>query len=197
MDPYVWAVDLDPAAAGESELALLSAVERRRFDESALTPGARFLAGRALLRRLAGEQLGLAPHEVPLAAVCPDCGGPHGRPVVEGSELRVSLAHSAVGVVAVAAWGRDIGVDIEPLAATARSSPAIREVAGGRGLAHWTRVEAVLKADGRGLRVDPRAVQIAPRGGRLEARIADRPTRYLLDEPDLAATLQVSVAIAR
>ena len=196
VDPFVWAIQLSPQLGDDAGLATLSPTERRRFDGT--PPGTRdsFLAGRVLLRRLVATQLGIEPDQVPLTAVCPDCGGPHGRPVVEGSELRVSLARCDVGVVAVAAWGRELGVDVEPTADAERSELAIRSVAGGEGLAHWTRVEATLKADGRGLRVDPREVRITGSGAELEARVADRPTRYRILEPALHPELQVSVAIA-
>jgi len=148
--------------------------------------------GRALLRRLAAEQLGVAPEEVPLEQRCPDCGGPHGRPAIRGSGLHVSLSRCPGGAVAVAVWGRAIGVDVEPRELPAARLDAIRTVAGGEGVAHWTRVEAVLKADGRGLRVDPRAVRI--RGGL--ATIADEPARYRLLEPDIRPDLHVTVALA-
>ncbi|PZQ91913.1 MAG: 4-phosphopantetheinyl transferase [Leifsonia xyli] len=171
------------------------------IEEAPADPAERMLAGRMLLRRLAGEQLGLAPELVPLEARCPDCGGPHGRPVVTGSELRVSLSRCAAGIVAVAVWGRDIGVDVEARADEAGRLAAIREVAGGGGLAHWTRVEAVLKADGRGLRVDPRTVGIVADGdGILTATVADTGRRYRILEPaldpHLAPVLQLSIALA-
>lgn len=146
---------------------------------------------RAVLRRLAAGQLGVAADDVPLVQRCPDCGGAHGAPAVEGSELRVSAARCAAGVVAVAARARAIGVDVELLAQPPELLAAIREIAGGEGVAHWTRVEAVLKADGRGLRVDPRAVRIAGD----EATIEGGAARYLLVEPDVAPALQVTVAL--
>jgi 4'-phosphopantetheinyl transferase len=149
------------------------------------------VAGRALLRGLAAAQLGVAPEDVPLVQRCPDCGGPHGRPVVEGSDLHVSLSRCALGTVAVAAWGRAIGVDVEPRELPPERLDAIRSVAGGDGVAHWTAVEAVLKADGRGLRVDPRRVRVD--GG--VAWIEGEPARYALVEPDLAPELQVTVAL--
>ena len=158
------------------------------FDRDASAPD----AGRALLRRLAAEQLGVAPEDVPLTQRCPDCGGPHGRPEIADSELRVSLARCALGAVAVAAWGADIGVDVEPSAQTPARLAAIEEVAGGTGVARWTRVEAVLKADGRGLRIDPRRVRIE---GDI-ATIAGEPARYRIVEPFVDTPLQVSVAFA-
>jgi 4'-phosphopantetheinyl transferase len=149
-------------------------------------------AGRLLLRELAASELGIAPDDVPLVQRCPDCGGPHGRPVIEGSDLQVSLSRCALGAVAVAAWGRAIGVDIEPRELPAEQRLAIRTVAGGEGVGHWTAVEAVLKADGRGLRVDPSRVRVE---GAI-AWIEDETARYELDEPEAAPGVRVTVATA-
>ena len=54
----------------------------------------------------------------------------------------------------------------------------------------WVRAEAVLKADGRGLRVDPGAVVVR---GAL-ARIGDEPTPYRIVDRRIAGCL-VSVAV--
>ena len=117
-----------------------------------------FIQGRMLLRTLAGELLGLDPVAVPLSATCPDCGRPHGQPRISG--LTVSLARCATAIVAVAALEGSVGVDVEPLDGTRERDAAIADVAGGGGIRHWTSVEAALKADGRGLRVDPRNVVV-------------------------------------
>lgn len=76
----------------------------------------------------------------PTTRLCPHCASTaHGRPrTADGVPL--SLAY-ADGVVLVArSQGSPIGVDVE---------------AGGPELLAWTRVEAVLKAQGTGLRRDP------------------------------------------
>ena len=84
--------------------------------------------------------------------LCPDCGGDHGMPVVAEQGRWVSLSRAG-GLVAVAfSTAGPVGVDLESRDAVARH-PA-------QGLRHpdateWTAKEAVLKADGRGLRVDP------------------------------------------
>jgi 4'-phosphopantetheinyl transferase len=62
-----------------------------------------------------------------------------------------------------------VGIDAEPLAGDPSRFAAIREVCGRsaadvadgvEALRLWTTIEAVLKADGRGLDVDPRRVSV-------------------------------------
>ncbi|MFF2654903.1 4'-phosphopantetheinyl transferase family protein [Streptomyces sp. NPDC058045] len=65
------------------------------------------------LRMLLGGYLGVAPGELVLErAVCPCCGGPHGRPVVRGTEVQFSLSHTrGLGLLAFA--DRPVRVDVE------------------------------------------------------------------------------------
>lgn len=181
-----WARTLDDRAEA---LAVLSPAERARYDGA---PSDSFLLGRLLLRHLAAELIGVGPAEVDLVAVCPDCGGPHGKPQLIGSSLHLSLSHSAVAVVAAASWDGPVGVDVEALDPSAAALAAIGTVAGEESLERWTRVEAVLKADGRGLRVDPASVSFD--GG--TASIAGSGARYRVSEVQLAPDVRVSVAVA-
>lgn len=178
-------------------LTLLSDEERARFGTDPRPE--RFLTGRMLLRELASGVTGTPLESITIAARCPDCGRQHGRPAIEGSELFVSLSHSHELTVAALIDGTPIGVDIERRAASTERLAAIREVAGGAAdgngdggddVRHWTRVEAVLKADGRGLRVDPRAVAIDGDEATLDG------VRYALTElRDRANTISVATAI--
>lgn len=149
-----------------------------------------------ILRGLAGELTGTAPADLDLVAVCPDCGGPHGRPVVVGSPLQVSLTHGAGVVVAAASWDAAIGIDLEPPTDSPAVLGAIGAMTGTASVAHWSRVEAVLKADGRGLRVDPSRVTIGTVEGRLEGRVDDTAARYDVSDVELAPGIRVSVAVA-
>lgn len=104
---------------------------------------------------------------------CPHCGAAdHGRPaaVADGHDLGVSLSRTT-GVLALAVGpGPDlIGVDVERPSRVAAAeldafTPGERERAARSGSAAvhrtacWAVKEAVLKRDGRGLRVDPTAV---------------------------------------
>lgn len=104
---------------------------------------------------------------------CPHCGAAdHGRPaaVADGHDLGVSLSRTT-GVLALAVGpGPDmIGVDVERPSRVAAAgldafTPGERERAARSGSAAvhrtacWAVKEAVLKRDGRGLRVDPTEV---------------------------------------
>lgn len=153
-----------------------------------------FLAGRSLLRSLAAELTGMREDDVRIVAICRECGGPHGRPFIEGSALQVGLSHCRTATVAVASWKAPVGVDVEDLPGTPAAVEAIGTLTGTAELRHWTRIEAVLKADGRGLRVDPARVAIHDLGSRVEADVAGSPVRYRLRQPQLDAGLVVSVA---
>jgi 4'-phosphopantetheinyl transferase len=156
---------LDPAQRLRA-LDVLSPAEAERFRRA---PHDGFLLGRLLLHELADElaseltgqltgeltgeltdRLTDRPTGAPVAitAVCAQCGEEHGRPVAAG--LWLSVAH-AEDLVVVAAAATPVGVDVEPVDA---------DIPGeyGGNVHSWTRLEAVLKADGRGIVVDPRDV---------------------------------------
>jgi 4'-phosphopantetheinyl transferase len=175
---------------------------------------------RALVAELVAQLAGVAsdhidPATVRIEARCPDCGGAHGRPVVMAPEaarrIHVSLSHVGDIVVGVASVDRTIGVDAEPTGALADPERAhrIRELIGldvdpgadVDALLRWTAVEAVLKADGRGLRVDPRTVvlepaPLEPADGAWHAAVPGDPRRYTVTEVPVEG-LRVSVARER
>ena len=73
-----------------------------------------FLAAHLLVRICAARVLGVGAGEVTIVQRCATCGGPHGRPAVEGSpEVGVSLAHSRGVVAAAAGTVMPVGVDVE------------------------------------------------------------------------------------
>lgn len=182
--------------ARSQALELISPAERERHDGTPEHRRTSFLAGRLILRRLAAELLGIEPASVELVAVCPDCGGAHGRPVLTDSTLQLSLSHSRDAVVAAASWDAPVGVDIESLDQSAAAVSAIASLTGEASLLRWTRIEAILKADGRGLRVDPGQVSIAEVDDHLEGRVSGESTRYRLSEVELQPDLRVSLAVA-
>lgn len=125
-------------------ITLLSAAgradERRdgvRIAWSADLPAGPRATGRALLRELGADDV---------TAVCPSCGGAHGRPRTSAGQA--SIAH-ADGLTLVALGEHPLGVDLERSDARTPGTTAQR----------WTEIEAVLKADGRGLAVAPERIR--------------------------------------
>jgi len=91
---------------------------------------------------------------------CEVCGGVDHGPL-RSDDAAISVAYAPGVVVAAAAHARAIGIDVERDAGAlpgldALFAPSPPPDAGG-----WTAIEAALKADGRGLRVDPATVVVA------------------------------------
>jgi 4'-phosphopantetheinyl transferase len=140
--------------------------------------------GHDLLRATVADVAGVAPVSVALHQVCHRCGGPHGRPRVDVDGRpgpSVSLTHSGE-VAAVAVAGVPVGIDLEPIERVGADIEAVllspREQRAWSVVAPtdrpqallrtWVRKEALLKATGEGLAIDPRLVELGPPG--------DRPT---------------------
>lgn len=141
----------------------------------------RSLLGRALLRHLLAQRLGLPPAQVPLAA------GPHGKPqlaAAPGADAvwHFNVAHSGDHVLA-AVGPHPVGVDVELCPATVDLA-LLREVTGDTGrqltgrndeqsfCTEWVRREAALKARGLGLLLDPGRLRFAPPGPDWQAVLA-------------------------
>ena len=154
-------------------LELLSPIESERYRR---TRSDGFLLGRMLLRELITERTGAAAL---LSAACDECGEEHGRPVSTG--LFVSISHAGELVV-VAAAESAVGVDVERVDADVPPEFA-------RDAAAWTRIEAVLKAAGHGLRRDPGEVVVAGAAASLDG------VDYVLNE--VAADPEYVIAVAR
>lgn len=191
---------------------LLTPAERARWGAIAL-PDARdrFLLGRLLLRQGAAELSGVPVDRVVVRSECPRCGGPHGRPIIDGdgvAALQASLSSTSGLVVAAflpARHGRAVGVDVEAIAGSPDRAAAIDDLvprarpsasAPLAALRRWTRAEAVLKADGRALRVDPSCVVVRRVGRRLVASVDDDPTSYLVVDRRIGRRAILSVAVA-
>jgi 4'-phosphopantetheinyl transferase len=102
---------------------------------------------------------------------------PHGKPVLSGSRLRFNLAHSGEVALVAVTRDRDVGVDVERLrpnadrwalvdhALTARERHQLQRVAPTRRahafLSMWARKEALLKAAGVGLGIEPDRIELA------------------------------------
>ena len=171
--------DVDSAAVAASARRLSSEEKARAASIPREMERVRFQVGRLLLRALAGQVLGVEPTRLSVTARCPDCGGPHGAPVLVGGPAGAAVNVSYSGAIVAVAVSADVpvGVDVEtPVARSRELAELAVSDAGGGGTAvdplrQWTRVEAVLKADGRGLRLDHSAVSFQRRGIQLAASV--------------------------
>ena len=159
----VWYVDLDVSADalscfrhGLSEDEVAKA-ERFHWHRDR----ARYIVGRAALRRVLADRLGCLPAAIRFSY------GSNGKPMLEGGRgyVEFNLAHSGGDAVIALADGAAVGVDIEllrpiadveSLARLVFSDVELRELAlaldpGLAFLNGWTRKEAYVKALGLGL----------------------------------------------
>jgi phosphopantetheinyl transferase len=174
----------DPFVIG-STAGLLDARERTRADTFVRAPDRlRFIAQHALVRCLVTELTGDDPDRLDLGSRCPVCGGAdHGRPVLlTDPSVQLSASRSGQRVVAAVTRGEaPIGIDVEPVVATASAGVAFDAVAltpGERAwvldrpeperalarTATWVRKEAVLKRAGTGLTMSPAEFDVAASG---------------------------------
>ena len=170
-----------PLNAHVSPVDWLDESERGRFDAlRQVQDRSAFLTSRMLLMVLVGRLAGTPRDLVRLSYHCARCGRSHGRPVVVAPQAavgwQVSLSHTGGHVMVAATDAGPVGVDVERSAATGfegfdsvaltcaerteveRCAPAARARARA---VYWARKEAVLKATGQGLAVDPAAVEVS------------------------------------
>lgn len=181
-DCHVWVADAVRVPA-PSLLEWLDARERARHDAFVRDADrALYLTAHALLRQLVAAQLGVGPREVRFTQECRHCDRqePHGKPGVAGSPLEVSLSHSGERVAVAVSQAGPVGVDIEEVGAEAKVadlSPVVLTAAEraelerlpvgerSRGfIRYWARKEAVLKATGDGLAVEPALLTVSAPG---------------------------------
>ena len=152
----------------------------------------RFLVGCALAKAVAARYTRQSAAYVRLDRTCSECGAPHGKPRVVGTDLELSVSHSGDLIAVAASKGAPLGVDVERDEGR-RDSDGLARFILGEGerpqeagaveprvfLRAWTRKEAVTKATGDGLRVP--FTQVVVSG-------ADEPPRVVAwpypDSPD-------------
>ena len=163
--------------ADSSQVALRTAALDalgQRETLAARRPGdpARFITSRMLIADLLAELAPAGDHE--LSTVCVFCGELHGAVRALHVPIALSVSYAGTYVVVAAVHhsvAARIGVDVEQ---TDRPDEPLDELAplfapapppSARG---WTRIEAVIKADGRG-------AQLAPHDVRIEGDVASVP----------------------
>jgi 4'-phosphopantetheinyl transferase len=160
-----WAtLDLEPSDLSRLCSALAPDESARASRYRSSQDRDRFVAARGLLRQILGAHLHTSPGSVRLAYSA------RGKPHLDyPSDLRFSLSHAGSHLVVAVAWSRQLGVDVEPepsenlvseLADVVLSPPerdaldrtvqTERPAWFGR---MWTRKEAFVKADGRGMEI--------------------------------------------
>jgi 4'-phosphopantetheinyl transferase len=207
-EAHVWCV---PVADGVSErwVESLSSDEREtmqrfRHDRDAV----RYATGRAALRILLGRYLESSARAIVFDRTCRYCGASHGKPRVDNRrDLDFNLSSSDQIVLIAVAAGCVVGVDVETtsrIEATAMAALVLApsesrtfDNVGARAfdlVQTWCCKEAVLKATGHGLGIDPRSIVVAPEDERF--RVVDAPADHaeLLDFAILRLALRSGYA---
>ena len=195
-------------------IQLLDAGERRRADALRnLQAHRRFVTAHAMLRVLVGQRVDLDPRSLTFTSV-----GAFGKPelVHRPHRVHVNLASAGERVVCAVTESGPVGVDVESHSVIAEANrsgdldrimltPAERRVLAGWGdhgqvgaLARWwVRKEAVLKASGEGLTIDPAALQMSsPDEAPQLLRWQGRPVPALwMSDLDVGAGYEAAVAV--
>lgn len=177
---HLWRVCLSDLEEKISGLRLLLSEEEKargdRFIRS--VDGVRFMVGRAVLRLILAQYLGLKPGEIAISTG--EFGKPYVSKALNINDLAFNLSHSGDVCLMAVSYGAEIGVDVEKL----RDDVAVEDLAtryfsaeevaelqalpnGLRRLGFflcWTRKEAYVKARALGLQIplDRFSVSLTP-----------------------------------
>jgi 4'-phosphopantetheinyl transferase len=170
----VWWFDIREVTPGPADLADLDPRETARAAAFVFPADRhRYQVAHVMLRRVLAGSLGAEPGRLAFARRrCPACGGPSGKPVLDGlppgesagGGLSFSLAHSGDAVAIAVARG-PVGIDVERAATgcvcslapamhpeDAALAQALREPERHAAIIRWwVRMEAVLKCAGTGI----------------------------------------------
>jgi 4'-phosphopantetheinyl transferase len=176
MTVELWYVDLDDLARRPDLLSAVTAGDREmagRLRTDVLR--GRFLGRRAATRHVLGLRLGLTASELEIVRRCWRCGSSdHGRPSLIDAPCDFSVSASG-GTAVIAVADHRVGVDLEVVPPAGSASMIIpgRALTTGESvlvaslsppdqermfLRMWAIKEAVLKAEGSGLSIEPNLV---------------------------------------
>lgn len=202
----IWRIPLPDKAPGPSAWALLDGCERDRADRFVHDRDRhRFITAHAGLRLALAAETGQPPRTIKFTTT------PRGKPQLERHVLSFNLSHSGTIALVATCRGSAVGVDVE-------TAGRLRDLDGLAGMVMtpdeqarfaslpqdqcqlvfmrlWTRKEALLKADGRGLMYDPRKVNVGIDDCEERVIVLDDISWTLRDirmASDLAATVCVS-----
>lgn len=209
---HLWHADLDPATWRLDHLSRSLGKDERdraaRFHFAA--DRERFVAAHGILREILALYLQSAPVSLRLGE------GSTGKPfLVDHRHLCFNVSHTRSTMLVAVARGREVGVDVErldtnisfgELAETALSKPERRALErldeksrAAALLAFWTRKEALVKADGRGMSLRMADIDVSDPAGRVtlwDGMIGawTPSTRWLLQSPGCEAAHVAAVA---
>lgn len=180
---HVWRVDLGLKAAYLRRLERnLSADERARASRFRFARDRdRFVGARGLLREILAPYLNASPGRLSFGY------GAHGKPFLAGEEhstLRFNVSHSCDAMLLAVAHMREVGVDVESvrnfglamdeIGDTVLSEPEKQALARFESekkrtsfLRFWTLKEAYIKADGRGVSLPLKQIDVSAPEGRV------------------------------
>jgi 4'-phosphopantetheinyl transferase len=163
----IWRINLtDIANPPQGNPSFLSATEQATADRRRIgRTRDHFTIGRTCLKILLGNALGIDPAQIILEQ------GTHGKPEIpahSGSSLQFNVAHSKDTILIALSRQNSVGVDVEYIDQatdimevahanfTENETDALAAIADLNARRHafyscWTRKEAIVKADGRGL----------------------------------------------
>lgn len=205
----LWSIDLSTACASPGVLSVAERDRAARFRDRRL--GARWAVARTSLRAILASYVAAAPASLVFDTTCGRCGHPgHGKPTLIGHDwLCFSASRSGVAGLVAVAHERSVGVDLEqisgdvdwPLVAARAFTAEERAtlVAAGesgqceRATALWCRKEAVAKALGAGLALDPRGIHTEPprADGWMRGQLRRPAVLDATPGPDPAGTIHV------
>lgn len=174
-----WIASIPEFAEHRAALEAVLTPEERAHVQRVREGQATARLSRGLLRLVLARYLNLRPADIEIDRSCPYCGRSHGRPRLlrRPETIEFSVSHGGDLLVFAFVGRAPVGVDVEPIgtsedvaaelldfALTADERARLSQLPGPERrrmfLRHWTGKEAVLKALGTGLDVEPQAVAL-------------------------------------
>jgi 4'-phosphopantetheinyl transferase len=193
---HIWRVNLDlkPAALDRLKAGLAPDEASRAARFHFARDRDRFIASRGALRQVLGAYMSISPGAIEF------CYGIHGKPGLRVGDsqppIRFNIAHAEALAVFGFARGRDIGIDVEPIATAVPGEEIAARYFSAQELAElralqpgqraegfslgWTRKEAYAKARGLGLQITLDSFSVSLTPGQPERLQSEDSSRWTL-----------------